>query len=160
MQHYNKDYSDLNQLATFHYVLGGIGCFFCLIPLLHVFGGISLILHPERFESSEQVFPSVYIGWIAIGMGGLFFLLGEVFSICLILSGKYLRQQKNYMFSFVLACFCCLNMPLGTILGIFTIVVLQRESVKSIYDKDKSAYIDSPSSGVTIGPPTSGVTNV
>jgi len=33
----------------------------------------------------------------------------------------------------VLACIACAFMPFGTVLGIFTIIVLSRESVKEIY---------------------------
>ena len=36
-------------------------------------------------------------------------------------------------FSLVIAALCCLNMPLGTVLGVFTFIVLTRDSVKAQY---------------------------
>jgi hypothetical protein len=38
------------------------------------------------------------------------------------------------LFVFVVACCECLFMPFGTILGVFTIILLSRESVKSAFD--------------------------
>jgi hypothetical protein len=45
-----------------------------------------------------------------------------------------LRERKNRTFSFVVACVNCIHVPLGTVLGVFTIVVLSRESVKRLYE--------------------------
>jgi hypothetical protein len=35
----------------------------------------------------------------------------------------------------------CLHIPLGTVLGIFTIVVLCRESVRELYEAETRRYI-------------------
>lgn len=51
----------------------------------------------------------------------------------IILSGRFLQQRKHYWFSFVLACIACAFMPFGTVLGVFTIIVLSRDSVKAFY---------------------------
>lgn len=139
----NKDQSDLNQLATFHYVLGGLGCFFSLFALLYVLFGLLFLFNPEFAESAgESDAPPEFIGGILVAVGGLIFILGEIGSVCLIISGKNLKKQKNYTFSFVMACIACLNMPLGTILGIFTILVLQRDSVKRMYETSPQAVVD------------------
>ena len=34
-----------------------------------------------------------------------------------------------------MACVCCVNIPLGTALGVFTLIVLSRPGVKAIYDR-------------------------
>ncbi|MFM6408142.1 MAG: hypothetical protein ACKPGT_27195, partial [Microcystis sp.] len=62
-----------------------------------------------------------------------FFILGEVFAIATIVSGRFLKRRQRYWFSFVMACILCLFTPLGTILGVFTIIVLSRQSVKELY---------------------------
>ena len=46
-----------------------------------------------------------------------------------------LKKRQKRTFSFVIACICCMNIPLGTALGVFTLVVLSRQSVKAIYDR-------------------------
>jgi hypothetical protein len=66
-------------------------------------------------------------------MGLLFFFMGQAIAGCVIASGRFLKQRKNYTFSFIIACFSCAAFPFGTILGVFTIIVLSRDSVKRIY---------------------------
>jgi hypothetical protein len=46
-----------------------------------------------------------------------------------------LKRRQKRTFSLVMACMCCMNIPLGTALGVFTLVVLSRQSVKAIYDR-------------------------
>jgi hypothetical protein len=45
-----------------------------------------------------------------------------------------LSERRNPTFIMVIAAIQCLNMPLGTALGVFTIVVLQRASVKRLFE--------------------------
>lgn len=72
-----------------------------------------------------------------LGMGLLFIALGLTLSICSIVSAKKLSTRESYWFSFVVACVQCTLVPLGTILGVFTIVVLQRESAKGLYQSGR-----------------------
>jgi hypothetical protein len=53
-------------------------------------------------------------------VGLLFFALGQALSISVIVSGRFLKQRKHYMFSFIMACLACAAFPFGTILGVFT----------------------------------------
>ena len=50
-----------------------------------------------------------------------------------LLSGFFLRQRKYRTFSIVIGGLNCLQIPFGTILGVFTIIVLSRDSVRKIY---------------------------
>jgi len=61
---------------------------------------------------------------------GLWFIVSGVLNI---LSGLSLRVRKHRIFSIVVACINCLYMPLGTILGVFTILVLARDTVSEAY---------------------------
>ena len=127
-----KDEQDLNQLATFHYVWGGISVFFACLPLIYMLVGLLLLVAPELMNDmeSDEEFPVQIMG-ILFAAGGLFaFILSQAIAICIILSGKFLAHRKNYMFSFIMACFICMMFPFGSILGIFTIITLSRESVK------------------------------
>ena len=52
-------------------------------------------------------------------------------------------QRRNRSFCFVVACLSCFNVPLGTILGIFTILVLNRPSVQAGFDRlTPGAYLN------------------
>jgi len=72
-------------------------------------------------------------GWMMVIMGGLFVLLGWTFAVMLILTGRWLSARKNHTFCFVIACLQCVSVPIGTVLGVFTILVLIRPSVKALF---------------------------
>ena len=46
----------------------------------------------------------------------------------------WITQPNTAIYCIVIAAICCLSVPLGTILGIFTIIVLQRDTVKALFD--------------------------
>ena len=49
-------------------------------------------------------------------------------------SGLAESRRKHYTFCFVMACVECLSVPFGTMLGVFTILVLNRASVKELFN--------------------------
>lgn len=77
--------------------------------------------------------PPDWFGWLFFLMGLAFFIFGQAVSIAVILSGRYLKQRRRYWFSFVVACIACTFMPFGTVLGVLTLIVLCRPSVKTLY---------------------------
>jgi len=50
------------------------------------------------------------------------------------LSARFIKARRHRAFSLVVSGFNCLHMPLGTVLGVFTFIVLGRESVREIYE--------------------------
>src|SRR5213078_1989596 len=72
-------------------------------------------------------------GWLFIALGFLLFLLGIAMALCISIAGRCLSRRKCYTFALVIACLECLFIPFGTILGVFTIVALSRESVKALF---------------------------
>jgi hypothetical protein len=66
-----------------------------------------------------------------------YFIFGAWFftsTILNIISGLCLRARKHPTFSLVVPAANCLHIPLGTVLGVFTIIVLMRDSVRELYD--------------------------
>jgi hypothetical protein len=80
--------------------------------------------------------PPPEVGWILIALGGSFSLLVWLMAACTLFAGYNLSKKRRYLFCFVIACICCASIPLGTILGVFTIVVLARPGVKELFDRD------------------------
>jgi hypothetical protein len=66
-------------------------------------------------------------------VGASMFLMFQAFAVSLIYSGRQMRRRIRYTFTFVMACLACMCMPFGTVLGVLTLIVLSRPSVKSIY---------------------------
>lgn len=141
----SQDDSHIDSLAIAHYVVGGFMVLFSCMPLMHMFMGLMMVLDVGNMQEAmvaqsegqpvPQPFPPMLFGWFFFGIGLIFFLIGQAISISVIVSGRFLHQRKNYMFSFVLACIACIFVPFGTVLGVFTIIVLSRESVKTLYGR-------------------------
>jgi hypothetical protein len=129
----NADAENLKLLAIFHYVVGGIGFLFACIPLLHVALGLFLIAAPSMSHRQAQDLPPAIIGYLFAGFAGMMVLLGWTMAVCTILSGRKIAQRKNRMFSVVVGAVLCMFMPFGTVLGIFTLIVLSKESVQRLY---------------------------
>jgi hypothetical protein len=131
----SRDEDHLQVLSVFYYIMGGMGCLFALIPLLYVAIGVGLVCFPEGLQDGNGEAPPAAIGWLFGAMGLVFFLVGQAFAICTILAGRFIASRKHYMFTFVIGCIKCMSFPLGTALGVFTILVLSRDSVKKLYGR-------------------------
>ena len=129
----DQDQEHLRLITIFHYIVGAIGFFFSLFPIIHVIIGYTAIVSPESLGASGGDTPPEFVGWMFLILGLFFIITGMLCSFCIVMSGKYIKQRRKYWFSFVIACIQCMFFPFGTALGIFTIVVLSRDSVKEIY---------------------------
>jgi hypothetical protein len=132
---FSRDEEHLRILSIMYYVFGGLAVFGGLFPLIYVAMGVFIVsggMGPPG--SAGPGAPPPAIGWLLIAIGGGFSLLVLALAGCALFTGYNLSRKKRYMFCFVDACTCCIQVPLGTILGVFTIVVLARPSVKELFD--------------------------
>src|SRR5205814_4200698 len=130
----NQDKEHLRLLAIFHYVVAGLAALFSFFPLLYTtVGAIFIFAARHGTPKPGEELPPEFLGWIFIVLGALFFLAGVTMAICILIAGRSLSLCKRYSFALVMACIECLFMPFGTILGVFTIIVLSRESVKALF---------------------------
>ena len=127
----NQDLEHLKWLSISFYVYAGLTALFSCIPFIHLSIGIAMVT--GSFGDDVKAPPQAF-GWFFIGIASIFILLGFTLAVCNFLAGKYLKQQKNYTFCFVIAVISCMFAPLGTVLGVFTIIVLLRESVKGLFN--------------------------
>jgi len=129
----NEDLQHLKLLSLFHYIVGGFSALFSCMFLIHVAIGLGFVLSPETMANAQGGPPPAFVGYLFLGMGTIGFFLGQSLSFCIIYSGRLLKKRQRHLFSFVVACLECFFMPFGTVLGVLTIVVLSRDSVKRLY---------------------------
>ena len=127
----NDDEQHLRLLAIFHYVVAGLTAIVALFPLIHFTIGWYLIHAPPPKNGGEP--PPAFVGYILMGFGAGFVLLGQTFAACIFAAGRCIQSHTRYWFVFVMACFECAFFPFGTVLGVFTIVVLSRPAVKQMF---------------------------
>ncbi|MDZ8117780.1 hypothetical protein [Pontiella agarivorans] len=127
-----EETKQLRLLALFHYVAGGITALFSCMPFIHVFMGLAII-SGTFFEEADGTPPPAQIGWMFVIMGSLFILTGWVISIGMIVAGRKISQQKSRIYCMVIAGIECMFMPFGTVLGVFTLIALNKESIKDAF---------------------------
>ena len=127
-----QDEQHLQLLSVFYWVAAGFTALISRFPLIHLAVGIGIMLNPPNGNGDPNV------PWLA----GLFFvvfasvwiLAGLGFTACQVLTGRYLRQRRRYLFCLVVAGISCMEFPFGTPLGVFTIIVLTRPAVKQMFE--------------------------
>lgn len=129
----NDDVKYLDLLAIFHYVVGGVMAAFSCMPFMHVFMGLMMV-SGDFFESTDGSAPPAALGWMIVIMGSVFILLGWATSIFIIIAGRKIKKRRHRMFCMVIAGLECLFMPIGTVLGVFTLILLNKDSVIEIFE--------------------------
>jgi hypothetical protein len=71
--------------------------------------------------------------FIAIGIIGLIFCV--TLGVLTLFASKYIREQKNYNFIFAIAIVNCLTGILGILLGVFTLIELNKPEIKVLFEK-------------------------
>ncbi len=122
----------LHMLAIFHYVIAGLIALAACIPLIHLTIGLSLTAGAIASEEPVMGVAGAFFALIA----SLIILVGWGLAFFVFLAGKNLDRQTKYQFCMIGAGVLCIFMPLGTILGVFTLVTLQDDSVKAMFNSN------------------------
>jgi hypothetical protein len=114
-------------------VFGGLALLGIGFLCVHYFIMHTVFSNPDMWKSQPQIMPpkaflDAFI-WFYLFMG-VILLAGLVLNV---LSGLFLWQKRNRVFSLVIGGLNCLQIPFGTALGVFTILVLSRDSVRQLY---------------------------
>jgi len=122
----------LRLLSIFHYIFGALMGLFSLFPILHVLIGLSIINHPEETGGQTPFEPALF-GWIFFIGGALAICFGLTLAMLALYAGRCLATRRRLLYCTVIAGLMCIFMPIGTILGIFTLVNLTKPEVKELF---------------------------
>lgn len=125
--------SHLRLLSIFHYVFASLGLLAIGFLLLHYYM-MSTMMDPAFFAKHDNPPPEGFFD-IFLWMYAIFGAICVIGMTLNVLAGRFLAQRRHWMFCAVVAGLNCLNMPLGTVLGVFTLVVLTRDAVRSGFDR-------------------------
>lgn len=127
----------LKLLSVFHFVLAGITGIFSLFPIIHLVIGIIVLNSPEAAEPDEE-YALAIVGLFFVVMPALIILTGLTLSALMIAAGVFLSKRQKRKFCTVIGGLECLVVPFGTVLGVFTILVLMRESVIQLFESEQT----------------------
>ena len=128
----DQNQEHLRLLSIFHYVLAGLSALVALIPVIHLAIGVAMLAGALKPQPGQDL---RVLGMVFVLIAVTFILCGLAFSVLVAAVGRCLARRRKYMFCFVMACIECTLMPLGTILGVFTIIVLSRDAVKRSFGR-------------------------
>jgi hypothetical protein len=132
----DQDSEHLRLLSIFHYVAGGIQALFACIPIIHVVMGIVMMANPNLFNNGRPSpnSPPAWIGLMFVVIGGTIILLGWTMAVLSFLTARSIGNRRRHLLCLVTSGINCLWMPFGTVLGVFTIIVLTRPAVKASFN--------------------------
>jgi hypothetical protein len=133
----DRDLEHLNLLSIFYYIVAGLNLVgTCLLSLYFFFIGGVLMFAPRGGHGAP---PVQILVPIVIVIGGFVVLLSLTMAVLAFFTGRFLKQRRHHLFCTVMAVIECLHFPLGTILGVFTILVLQRPRVQQMFKETSAA---------------------
>lgn len=135
----NDDLQHLKLLSIFHYVVAGITALIGCFPIIHLAIGIAVLSgHLEAHPRDPAA--TAFMGWMFTGIAGVMIAMMWSFAIVLLYAGRSLQERRRYTFCLIVAGLECMMMPFGTVLSVFTIIVLLRPSVRQLFgEADGSA---------------------
>ncbi len=127
----HTDDEQLQLLSVFHFVLAGIVSLVSLLPLIYLGMGLAMMsrLGVAGGPGGGEL-PPLFVGCLITTIGGLFLVAAVGYALSLFLAARYLAARRRHMFCVVVAAISCAFSPLGTVLGVFTLIVLYRPSVR------------------------------
>lgn len=120
-------------LMIFHFVGAGLALLGLLGLLGHYATMSTLMNNPEIWRQSPNPPPAQF----AELMAPFYLIMGAWMGISLllnVLAGVFLRSRSHRIFLVIVSVTNCLYFPLGTALGIFTMVVLLTEPARHLFE--------------------------
>ncbi len=134
------DGEHIRLLTIFHWVQGGLTAFFSLLPIFHLLMGLAMLSGKFPMAPAAAVKGQPPPEEMLRIMGGMFVAIASVmicagltFAVLTFFSARFLSRRRNRTFSLIVAGLNCLLIPFGTVLGVFTLLVLSRPSVAALY---------------------------
>lgn len=139
-----KDVDQLRLLSIFSYVSAGLAGLGIGFIVLHYnvmrtvagnpgfFRGMPNQPGPDPAIMVQQMFGAFRWFYVVLGLWGV------AMAILNVVSGYCLGRHRQRMFSMVVAGLNCLRLPLGTVLGVFTLMILTRDSVRQLYESENA----------------------
>lgn len=141
------DVENLKVLTLCHFILGGVTALFSCVFILYIVIGLMLAHNPNAFTpapttsapSSASVpaalgFPPT-MGYLFAVIGTLAVLGGWTLGGLTAYAGRCMQARRRYLYILIIAgCNCAFMMPLGTVLGVFTFIVMARPTVRALFN--------------------------
>jgi hypothetical protein len=126
----SREEKSLDLIALFHHVLAIITGITALTPIIHfIFGVMLLNVESGAGDPAPRVFALIFII-----LSTLIILAGWTLAVLIFIAGNKIRNRQSYNYCMIIAFIECLLLPLGPILGIYTIITLNKEEYIYLFE--------------------------
>jgi hypothetical protein len=133
-----EDEEHLRYLTIGHYVVAGLMALAGLFPMLHLAMGIWMLTSADMHSVKDGP-PAMLVGAFFVVFALAWILISWTLAALLVYAGRSITQRRRRTFCLAVASVAALMcMPFGTLLGIFTIIVLLRPSVRDAFDQQST----------------------
>lgn len=135
-----EDLQQLRLLSIFHYVVAAITGLFSLFPVIHLVIGLAMVNGHMPVPPDQPGAPSPELfGWFFVAFAGVFIVCGLTLAGFIAYAGRCLARHRRHTLCLVVAGLSCMMMPFGTVLGVFTLIVLLRPQVRQLFTATPAA---------------------
>lgn len=137
------DRAYLKVLSIVHYIWGGLTLLFSCFGLIYVVFGLLIFSDAPAIRAAftpatgPAIAPPMRLmGGMVAGMGGCMTIAFGLLGVLTLVAGRRIAQRRSRIFCMVVAAMNCIWFPpLGTALGVFTFIMLSKDSVKMLYEQ-------------------------
>jgi MFS family permease len=133
----DRDEEHLRLLKLCYYVLASMTAVYSFFSMIFlVFGSVILSTIIPKEQAGSQMDPRAF-GLLFLGIAIAAVAAGFGSAIAAFLTAHNLRDHRRRTFCIVIAACTCIYIPWGTIIGICTIMVLNRPAVRTLFDETR-----------------------
>lgn len=125
--------NNLNLFKTLFLVKGILTLCFSLFFIIYGAFGLFFDKMIDANDANNNILFNPGFIFLIIGIIGV--IICVTFGVLTLMASKYLKEVKNYNFIFVVAILNCLTGILGILLGVFTLIELNKPEVKQLFHK-------------------------
>lgn len=126
--------TNLQTFRILYLVKGILNLIGSLLFLVYAVSGIFLYSFSSKMATASTMPRSPYnYAFVFLVIGIIGFVVAIIFGLLNIFTAKYLKEGRKYKFIFVISVLNCLTGVLGILLGVFTILELNKPQVKEIF---------------------------
>ncbi len=135
----DQDTEHLRILSVCYYVQAGLTALGASIPVIHLMMGVAMLTgsFAPKASSPQDLEAMRMMGGFFVAIAALVILLGWALAICNLVVARRIVQRRSRVLCLVTAGINCLSIPLGTILGVFTFIVMSRPSVAESFSRNE-----------------------
>lgn len=161
-----RQHEHLRLLAILHHVHAALAFLCSSAFFLHVYAGYRLVHQPDVLDQwpafalwlMRHDTPPELVGISLMFLGGSIVLLGWMIAFSLYVAARAIARRTDFWMIIGVAGLECLLPPFGTVLGMFTILIIARPEVRALFRisgraGSASAAPAAPSAGPSPPPP-------